>query len=114
MTTNVETHARFKRDIKRLGRKYPTVIDEVAQLMSQLEIDERPGDKIPDVGYDVYKVRLRNPSAKKGKRGGFRVVYYVQLADHVFLITIYAKSEQTDIAPDVLRSLIESLEQDIE
>jgi hypothetical protein len=57
-------------------------------------------DKIPNVGYDMYKVRLANPSAKRGKRGGFPAIYYLQLVDSATLLTIYSKTEQTDISPD--------------
>lgn len=107
MTTKVRGIKLFDRDLKRLSRKYPDVIDEVAHLGAQLEQDERPGDKIPNVGYDVYKVRLANPSAGKGKRGGFRVVYYLRREDEVLLLTIYAKVRQTDISPEEIRRIIE-------
>jgi mRNA-degrading endonuclease RelE of RelBE toxin-antitoxin system len=106
MTTRVELLAGFKRALGRLGRKFPRAIDEVERLIDSLEADERPGDKIPGVGYDVYKVRLKNPSARKGKRGGLRAIYYVQLVDLVVLLTIYAKSEQADISVEQLRRII--------
>jgi len=57
----------------------------------------------------VYKVRLPNPSAQRGKSGGFRVIYYVKLADAVMLVTIYSKTEQTDISADELRRLLDDL-----
>ncbi len=77
MPTHVDLPPPFKKDLKQLGRKYRAVLSDVEQLIGELEADERPGDKIPNVGFDVYKVRLRNTSAGKGKRGGFRVIYYV-------------------------------------
>lgn len=107
MTTRVEIARPFERALERLGRKYRGVTDEVDDLITQLEQDERPGDKIPNVGCDVYKVRLANPSAGKGKRGGFRVVYYLRREDEVLLLTIYAKVRQTDISPEEIRRIIE-------
>lgn len=77
MTTRVELHASFKKDLKLLARKYRAVLNELDDLVTELEVGKRPGDKIPNVGYDVYKVRLAIPSAGRGKRGGFRVIYYV-------------------------------------
>jgi mRNA-degrading endonuclease RelE of RelBE toxin-antitoxin system len=109
MPTKVGISSEAQRDIKHLRRKYPAVTSEVLKLVEQLENDERPGDKIPGVGYDVYKVRLPNPSAQRGKSGGFRVIYYVQLADSVFLLRIYSKTEETDISPEKIRRVLENL-----
>ncbi|MBC7812435.1 MAG: type II toxin-antitoxin system RelE/ParE family toxin [Burkholderiales bacterium] len=107
MTTKVNVPPPFLSKLKRLERKYQAVSTEVDNLIARLESDERPGDKIPSVGYDVYKVRLKNPSAGKGKSGGFRVIYYIQLADQVILLTIYSKSQQSDISAEQLRRIIE-------
>jgi mRNA-degrading endonuclease RelE of RelBE toxin-antitoxin system len=109
MTTRVDLHASFKKDLKPLARKYRAVVTELDDLITELEAGKRTGDKIPNVGYDVYKVRLANPSAGRGKRGGFRVVYYVKLADHVILLTIYSKTEQSDIPTQTIQTLIEEI-----
>ncbi len=106
MATRVEVPPPFKKDLKRLARKYPAVLDEVEDLVTRLEADERPGDKIPNVGYDVYKVRLKNPAVQRGKSGGFRAIYYVRMANHVILITIYTESQQEDIRPEQIQQVI--------
>jgi mRNA-degrading endonuclease RelE of RelBE toxin-antitoxin system len=106
MTTQIDVAFKFQKDVKRLKRKYPAITDEVRKLVIQLENDERPGDKIPNVGYDVYKVRLKNPSAQRGKSGGFRVIYYVQIENLLTLLTVYTKTEQTDISPDNIREIL--------
>lgn len=106
MTIKVETAPPFEANLKHLSRKYPRVVDEVDQLITQLENGIQPGDKIPQVGYDVYKVRLKNPSASKGKRGGFRVIYFVRVSDHIILLTIYSKSQQEDVDLNTLRQII--------
>lgn len=74
-----------------------------------MEADERPGDKIAGVGYDAYHVRLRNQSAQKGKSSGFRVIYYIRLVDNVVLLTIYSKSQKTDMSAKKIRQLIEDV-----
>ncbi len=109
MTTTINYAANFSKQLDRLARKYPKVIDEVASLITTLKDDQRPGDKIPNIGYDVYKVRLKNPSAKRGKRGGFRVIYYVQVVDRVVLLSIYSKTEQTDLSAADIRHVLETL-----
>jgi mRNA-degrading endonuclease RelE of RelBE toxin-antitoxin system len=107
VTTIVSTTPRFDTDVKRLRKKYPDLRVELEQLEAQLKNDERPGDKIPGVGYDVRKVRLGNPSAKRGKRGGFRTVYYIQQKDRILMLTLYAKTQRTDISPEQIRRIIE-------
>ena len=71
-----------------------------------MESDDRPGDIIRGTGYTVYQERLRNQSAGRGKSGGFRVIYYVQLADTVVLLTIYSKTDQSDISVREIRLLV--------
>ncbi len=109
MPTKVEIPPDFEKDLKPLRRKYPAVISEVRKLVKQLEVDERPGDKIAGVGRDVYKVRLPNPSAKRGKSGGFRVIYYVQVQDTVYLLTIYSKTDQINISAEKIRLILRGI-----
>lgn len=109
MPTKVDISLTFVKDLKRLAKKYPTVLKQFENLLNQLKADERPGDKIPRVGFDVYKVRLPNPSAQRGKSGGFRVIYYVQVADSLFLLKVYSKTEQSDISIEEIQRIVAEL-----
>lgn len=109
MPTKVNVPAPFLRELRRLAKKYPAVLQQFEKLAEQLKDDERPGDKIPRTSYDVYKVRLPNPSAQRGKSGGFRVIYYVQLVDQVLLVTIYSKTERADISPEEIGRIVEDI-----
>ncbi len=78
-----------------------------------LGADERPGDLAPNVGYvGVYKVRLRNRSAGRGKRGGIRIVYYERVADQVFLLLIYSKTEIDNIPTVDICRILETVMRD--
>ncbi len=99
----------FKRDVKQLFKKYRQIRRDVNAFIEQLKQGETPGDQIPGAGYTVYKVRLKNSDLSKGKRGGYRLIYYLKTAERIILITIYAKSEQADISPDEIRRIIEDL-----
>ncbi|MES9829213.1 MAG: hypothetical protein ABW201_13175 [Candidatus Thiodiazotropha sp.] len=44
----------FKRQLKRLNRKYRRIRSDVEPLISQLEAGETPGDQIQGTGYTVY------------------------------------------------------------
>ena len=111
MPTTVRYLPRFDRRLERLERKYPKSTDEVLRLIDQLEQDQRPGQRVPGVGYTVYKVRLPNRAAQRGKSGGFRVIYYAQLSDRVILLTIYSKSDDNDISIAEIRQLVIEAEQ---
>lgn len=114
MTTKVDLAPEFRRNLKALKKKYSTVTKEIRRLVVEIEQDGRPGDKVPGVGYDVCKVRLKNPDAGKGKSGGFRVIYYLRLEDHVILLTIYSKTDQSDLSPQAIKEILESIDLDDE
>jgi mRNA-degrading endonuclease RelE of RelBE toxin-antitoxin system len=59
----------------------------------------------------VYKVRLRNRDAQRGKRGGHRVIYYVRAIDHILLIYVYSKTEQEDVSVAEIRRWIREAEE---
>ncbi|WP_022977984.1 transcriptional regulator [Nevskia ramosa] len=65
------------------------------------------GDVIPGAGGCR---KLRWSRAGIGKRGGVRVIHYNQLADgRIYLLLIYAKGVQDNIAPQVLLKIKEAL-----
>ncbi len=105
----VEYSARFRRDIKRLYKKYRHIQTDVQPLIQQLEQGETPGDQMQGVGYAVYKVRVQNSDVEKGKSGGYRVIYYVKTDALTMLITMYSKSEMKDVSTDQIRQIIEEL-----
>lgn len=51
-------------------------------------------------------MRLPNRAARRGKSGGFRVIYYAQFSDRVILLTIYSKTDDTDISIAEIRQLV--------
>ena len=106
MRTTVEALPRFKRRLKRLERKYRTALDAAERLIAQLERGERPGSQIQRIGFAVYKCRLRNPAVSGGAPKGYRVIYHAVSADFIRLLTIYSKSEQTDVSHREIRQLV--------
>lgn len=110
----VEVARFFVRALKHLRKKHPHIVDDVQALIRRLESADTPGSQIPGVGYTVYKVRLRSSDQLKGKRGGFRVIYYLRSSDSIILITIYAKNELVNISAKEIKRLIEEYHQDHE
>ncbi len=113
MPTRVRTTEDFGKQVARLARKFPTVLDAVAAFISRLQNDDLtqlPGRRIRRIGYTVYKERLPNRSARRGKRGGFRVYYWVRARDYLVLVAICSKTEQEGFIESELRRMIANIE----
>lgn len=65
---------------------------------------------MPRTGYTIYKVRVKNQDLKKGKRSGYRLLYYLKTKTHVILITIYSKTEQSDVSANQVHQIISAYE----
>jgi len=92
-------------------KKYRSIRNDIQPIIEQLTRGERPGDRIAGVGYAVFKLRVRNSDTQKGKSGGYRLIYYVQTATGIILLTLYTKSEQVDIAAEDIQNIITEYEQ---
>lgn len=98
----------FTRNIRTLKKKYRSILEDLQPVIEQLENGETPGDPIPDLGYTVFKVRVRNTDSQKGKSGGYRLIYYLKTTASILLLTLYTKSDQDDVAAPDLRGIIEN------
>ncbi len=104
--TEVAFTSEFKRSLRRLSKRYRNIRRDVEPVIKQLGSGERPGDRVTGTDHVVYKVRVANSDARRGKSGGYRVLYYVETAERVLLVTIYSKSDQGDVSAAVLRQII--------
>lgn len=104
MRFRVETIEHFEKEAKRLMRKYPSLKSELFDLILELEENPKIGTSL---GNDFYKIRLGVRSKGKGKRGGARVLTFIKVTvNTVFLVSIYDKSEKSDISDKELRLLL--------
>src|SRR5258708_38969896 len=71
MNYNVEATDFFKRQLKRLVKKFPSLKSEFRDIIHVLE--ENPEQGTP-IGKNCYKIRLSITSKGKGKSGGARVI----------------------------------------
>lgn len=113
----------FKRDAKKLLKKYLSLKNELTQLQEQLLQNPRMGTLILE---NTYKIRLAVKSKGKGKSGGMRVITYVVELEilveenvieqeiTVFLVTIYDKSEIENVADKDLKNLIEEINTELD
>ena len=99
-----QTLSHFDRELKRLLKKYPSIGRDLKLLLESLENNPTQGDAL---GKDCYKVRMAISSKNKGKSGGARVITCVKIFNgSVILLSIYDKSEQSDIPSDLIQQLL--------
>jgi mRNA-degrading endonuclease RelE of RelBE toxin-antitoxin system len=104
MIFSIEVTSYFKKQAKRLTKKYPSLKQELSQLIDLLALDPEQGTAM---GNHCYKIRLAIASKNKGKSGGARVITHLQILNKkVYLISIYDKSEQTDISDKELDDIL--------
>ena len=100
----------FTHEFKRLQRRYRHIGDDLRPLLDRLRQGETPGDQVQEVGYPAYKVRISNRDMRSGKSGGYRAIYYLRMADTIYLVTIYSKRDRDNITVDEIRRLIKAVE----
>ncbi len=107
MSYKVGLSDNFKKEAKRLVKKYRSLKSEIADLITELEADPTKG--IP-LGNDIYKIRLAIASKGKGKSGGARVLTFVKVTDTmVILFSIYNKGEKDSISDKEIIELVKDL-----
>jgi mRNA-degrading endonuclease RelE of RelBE toxin-antitoxin system len=107
MSYDIIATPKFKRELKRLVKKFHSLKNEYAILLDDL--DNNPTTGTP-LGNDCYKIRIAIASKGKGKSGGARVITYVLVTNKtVFLLDIFDKSEQENITDKELLLLIKAI-----
>lgn len=96
----------FKRNVRALAKKYPHIRSDVQPYIDQIQNGETVGDKVQGTGYTIFKVRIRNRDVAKGKSGGYRAIYYIKTPIVIILVTIYSKTEQSDISAAKIRKIL--------
>ena len=98
----------FDRNLKSLRKHNPSLRSDFESFLQAFDAEAHP--IIPRTG-GARKARM---SAKgRGKRGGYRVVYYFVLENTVWLLTIYDKVQKENLSPDeekIIQGLIEKIQ----
>lgn len=107
MNYEIITTLNFRKEFKRLFKKYPSLKEDLDKLGDMLQ-------ESPWIGTEVfkncYKIRFSIKSKGAGKSGGGRLITHVKIVDKcVFLLSIYDKSETATISDSRLRQLLQGL-----
>lgn len=104
MSYSIELSANFKKEAKRLTKKYPSLKTELAVLFTKLEQNSTIGTPLSN---DIYKIRLYIASKNKGKSGGARILSFVKVTETtVLLFTIYNKGEVDNLTDKEIEALL--------
>ena len=107
MSYNLIAVPTFKKKLKRLAKKYPSLKSELATLFEALVLDPEQGISL---GNNCYKIRIAVASKNKGKSGGARLVTNFVIAEAtIYLLSIYDKSEKDNITDKEFKELLSSV-----
>jgi len=95
----------FEKNVKKLKKKYPNIQNDLKYLNEVLSKNKNAGVCLFD---KIYKIRLKN-SDVKSKRGGYRVIYYLEYEHKIYLLTIYSKKEKENITKNEILNILYTL-----
>lgn len=104
MSFNIELTDNFKKEAKKLIKKYASLRGEIIELAQALSENPMMGTPL---GNDVYKIRIAIASKNRGKSGGARIISFVKIINEtVYLLAIYNKGEQDSISDKEIEDLL--------
>lgn len=111
MSVEIVLGDEFKRQFKRLAKKYPSLKDDFIAFKKDLADEPLQGT---DLGGGTRKVRMAIASKGKGKSGGARVITFnvIQHNDdsiEITLLTIYDKGEISSVTDQFIKWLVSQL-----
>lgn len=104
MNLNIISLESFKRDVKKLLKRYKQIANDLRTLQQELEQNPKAGIEL---GSHCYKIRVANSSVPTGKSGGFRIIYYyLDKKNNIYLMAIYSKNELSNISESKILTIL--------
>lgn len=98
----------FRRELKRLVKKYPSLLKDITNLGEQVLENPTLGTSL---GRNAYKIRLSITGKSSGKSGGGRVITCLKIEkDKVFFMSIFDKSEKSSLSDKELTELLKEID----
>jgi mRNA-degrading endonuclease RelE of RelBE toxin-antitoxin system len=106
-SVKIDLTPEFYRNLRDLNKRYRHVRADIQTVIQDLEVGNFVGDRISGIGEDyvMLKVRVKNRDIQKGKSAGYRLIYRLESPTSLLLLTIYSKSDRSDITAGELRSI---------
>ena len=109
-SVHVEYTPEFKRSLRKLARKYRSIRNDIEPVINGLQAGELVGDQITGTGHTLFKSRVRNSDIQKGKRSGYRLIYWLRTSKNIILVTVYSKLDQGDISTKKIRRILKAFQ----
>ena len=107
MDYKVKTARSFEKELKRLGKRYVSIVDDYANLLEELYANPQLGT---DLGGGLRKIRMAITSKGRGKSGGARVITFTVVVaveeTEINLLYIYDKAERASISRKEIEELL--------
>lgn len=107
MEYRIKTAHSFEKALKRLDKRYVSIVNDYAALLTELHANPQLGT---DLGGGLRKIRMRIASKGKGKSGGARVITFTVIVavdeTEVNLLYIYDKAERSTVTAAELDELL--------
>lgn len=109
---NIDLTPEYRNNLKKLAKKYRNIRSDTQGLIEELQKGSVLGDRLSGFGdnFYVYKMRAKNSNIQKGKSGGYRIIYLLESATSILLLTIYSKSEQEDITTEQVKRILDDFD----
>jgi mRNA-degrading endonuclease RelE of RelBE toxin-antitoxin system len=98
---------RFRRDLQKLEKKNPKLDSDLETFLDGF--DHAQGDFLPGTG-GAQKIRMK--ISGRGKSSSYRVVYFFQRENNIFLLTVYSKQDKGNLSSldkEVISAMIAEL-----
>lgn len=107
MQYKVKVLKTFKKEFKRLSKRYPSLLKDVIGLHQDILLNPQLGT---DLGGGLRKIRMRITSKGRGKSGGARVISFTVVVaveeTEINLLYIYDKAERNTVTPGEIAELL--------
>ena len=87
----------FQTKFKALKKRYRNIQSDIKPIFEQLENGSVLGDQFSGIDAVVVKVRVKNSDAKRGKSGGYRLIYWIASPTLIIMLDIYSKSDRENV-----------------
>lgn len=105
----VDASPEFKKNLRALKKRYRSIGRDIAPVIKQIQSGQLPGEQIAGTGFIVYKVRVKNRDIRKGKSAGYRLIYQLESELRIALLTIYSKSDKSNVSAELLKEVISKM-----
>jgi mRNA-degrading endonuclease RelE of RelBE toxin-antitoxin system len=102
--------AQFDRDLKLLRKRNPNLRKDFEAFIRTFDAEAHP--VIPGTS-GARKARM--PAKRRGKRGGYRMIYYLVKENTIWLLTMYDKVQKEDLSQveeKIISQVIQKIKED--